>query len=268
MIVVAIIFCQVPLYFLRGAFQADGVGMGLFSLWLAGTCVLLTLRMVQLPYWTSLLLALGAAVCFFLVTKARMEYNVLTYATLVVFLSAVLAASQSRRLITSKPVIRSIKFFADYSFTLYLVHYSIMFAAFLIRPERNFYIFAIMVLVANIVAIALAVPTEMRHREFARFLNNTVEKYLWPVQIAEVTGSKAFIIPNDGSWAAVGTAPVASTHYALADHGPAASSKKACTALNNCRRFFSMMMLCVPSANATKRLPGEFVSKGNSVCAM
>ena len=80
-------------------------------------------------------------------------------------------------MITSKSVIGSIKFFADYSFTLYLVHYSIMFAVFLIRPERNFHIFAIMVLVANIVAIAIPVPTEMRHREFARFLTNGVEKY-------------------------------------------------------------------------------------------
>jgi peptidoglycan/LPS O-acetylase OafA/YrhL len=178
MIVVAIVFCEVPLHYLRGAYQADGVGMGLFSLWLAGTCILLTLRIVQLPYWASLFLALGSAICFFLVTKARFEYNILTYATLVIFLSAVLAASQARRLITSKLVVGSIKFFADYSFTLYLVHYSIMFAVFLIRPERNFYIFAIMVLVANTVAIAIAVPTEMRHREFARFLANSTEKYL------------------------------------------------------------------------------------------
>jgi len=87
------------------------------------------------------------------------------------------AASQSKRLVTSSSVIGTIKFFADYSFTLYLVHYSIMFAAFVIRPERNFYIFAIMVLVANIVAIAIATPTEMRHREFARFLTNGAGKY-------------------------------------------------------------------------------------------
>ena len=97
---------------------------------------------------------------------------------MVIFLFAVLAASQSSRLITSKPVVGSIKFLADYSFTLYLVHYSIMFAIFLIRPERNFYIFAIMVLIANIVAIAIAVPTEMRHREFARFLTNAAERYI------------------------------------------------------------------------------------------
>jgi peptidoglycan/LPS O-acetylase OafA/YrhL len=177
MIAVAIISCQIPLHYLRGAFQSDGVGMGLFSLWLAGACVLLALRTVQLPYWASLFLALCAAVCFFLVTKARLEYNVLTYASLVIFLFAVLAASQSRRLITSRSIIGTIKFFADYSFTLYLIHYSIMFAIFLIRPERNFYIFAVMVLAANVVAITIAVPTEMRHREFARYLTNGMQKH-------------------------------------------------------------------------------------------
>ena len=69
MIAVAIIFCQVPLHYLRGAQAADGVGMGLFSLWLAGSCVLLMLRTVQLPYWASLFLALCAAACFVLVTR-------------------------------------------------------------------------------------------------------------------------------------------------------------------------------------------------------
>jgi peptidoglycan/LPS O-acetylase OafA/YrhL len=177
MIAIAILFCQVPLHFFVGAFQEDGVGMGLFALWLAGACVLIALRTLQLPYWSSLFVALCAAVCFFLVTKAHLEYNFLTYATLVGFLFAVLAASQSKRLITSSSVIGAIRFFADYSFTLYLIHHSIMFSVFVIRPERNFYIFAITVLIANIVAIAIAIPTEMRHREFARFLTNGAEKY-------------------------------------------------------------------------------------------
>ena len=51
--------------------------------------------------------------------------------------------------------------------------------------------------------------------------------------------------------AAMGVAHVAFHPTRLVDHGPAASSKKACTALNNSSRFFSMMMLCVPSASAT-----------------
>ena len=69
MIAIAILFCQVPLHFFAGAFQDDGVGKGLFSLWLAGACVLLALRTLQLPYWSSLFLALSAAVCFFLSPK-------------------------------------------------------------------------------------------------------------------------------------------------------------------------------------------------------
>ena len=88
-----------------------------------------------------------------------------------------LAASQSKRLVTSSSVIGTIKFFADYSFTLYLIHHTIMFAVFVITPQRNFYIFAITVLISNILAIAIAFPTEMRHREFARFLTANAEKY-------------------------------------------------------------------------------------------
>jgi peptidoglycan/LPS O-acetylase OafA/YrhL len=185
-IAVAITFCQVPFHFLWGAYQPDGVGFGLFSLWLAGTCVLLALRAVQVSYWPSLLLALCAAMCFLLVTKTRLEYNILTYTSLVIFLYAVLSASQSKRLITSQLVIRAIRVFADYSFTLYLIHYSIMFAIFLIRPERNFYIFAIMVLTVNIVAITVAVPTEMRHREFAAFLKDRAQRLCKAIRLGAI----------------------------------------------------------------------------------
>ena len=44
--------------------------------------------------------------------------------------------------------------------------------------------------------------------------------------------------------------------------------RSACTALNSSMRFFSMMIVCVPSASITKRLPGALTSSGNSVCAM
>jgi peptidoglycan/LPS O-acetylase OafA/YrhL len=177
LIPIAIVFSQIPLHYLFGALQPDGVGMGLFTLWLGGTAVLIALKTTRLQYWKALGLALGSAIVFFLVTKAHLEYNFLTYASLSVFLFAVLAASQARRLITSGPVVRTIKFFADYSFTLYLTHYSILLAVFFIRPERGFYIFATMVIIANIVAIVIAIPTEMRHREFAKLLTNGWERW-------------------------------------------------------------------------------------------
>ena len=176
LIPIAIAFSQIPLYYIFGSLQPDGVGMGLSLLWLGGAGVLTALRITKLPYWAALLLALGSAIVFFSVTRARLEYNFLTYVSLAIFLFAVLAASQARRLITSRSVVRTIKFFADYSFTLYLTHYSILLAVFFIRPERNFYIFATMVIIANIVAIAIAVPTEMRHREFASLLKKGLER--------------------------------------------------------------------------------------------
>ena len=80
-----------------------------------------------------------------LVTKAGSEYNI-SHVCDPGDLSVRGAGSLAVQPVDHvKLVIGSIKFFADYSFTLYLVHYSIMFAVFLIRPERNFYIFAIMV---------------------------------------------------------------------------------------------------------------------------
>ena len=45
-----------------------------------------------------------------------------------------------------------------------------------------------------------------------------------------------------------------------------ASSRNACTASNSIMRFFSMMMVCVPSGSCTRRLPGAFTSNGNNVC--
>ena len=79
---IAIIFSQIPLHYLFGALQTDGVGMRLFTLWLGGTAVLIALKMTQLRYWPALGLALGSAIVFLLVTKARHEYNFLTYVSL------------------------------------------------------------------------------------------------------------------------------------------------------------------------------------------
>lgn len=81
-------------------------------------------------------------------------------------------------MIVSPTVLATIRFFADYSFTLYLVHYSIMFPVFLLRPERNFGTFLTMVVIANLVAIGVAIPTEMRHREFATFLKDRSQRLL------------------------------------------------------------------------------------------
>ena len=46
------------------------------------------------------------------------------------------------------------------------------------------------------------------------------------------------------------------------------SSRNACTCCASASRFFSSIMVCVPSASITRRLPGELTSSGNSACAI
>ena len=48
-------FGQTPLHFLFGAFQDDGVGRGLFSLWLGGAAIYLFLSRYTPPIWLSCL---------------------------------------------------------------------------------------------------------------------------------------------------------------------------------------------------------------------
>jgi peptidoglycan/LPS O-acetylase OafA/YrhL len=77
---------------------------------------------------------------------------------------------------------RIIVFMSKYSFTLYLIHYVIeglIFTAF-ITYALNCPIWEILffsVIVANIIAIVIAYPTEMRYKDLTKFLNNLINKH-------------------------------------------------------------------------------------------
>jgi len=83
----------------------------------------------------------------------------------------VIAATQSTHVLSSPKLGKSIGFFADYSFSLYLVHYTIMYAVWTISSSRGIIVFATAVLVSNLVAIGLAEIGEKNHRRIARSLN-------------------------------------------------------------------------------------------------
>ncbi len=64
--------------------------------------------------------------------------------------------------------VKTIKFGAAYSFTLYLIHYSVL--EFIISLDLNYnkYILVVSaVIISNIIALTLAMFTEMRHKEIA-----------------------------------------------------------------------------------------------------
>lgn len=167
---VALFFGQTPAHFLFGAFQSDGVGRGLFSLWLAGAVIYFLAR---LPYRLrrGALLAAVCAVVFIAITPAGSEYRLLGYPLLAgVVFGIVVATQSSHRRFTSERVQRTIGFFADFSFSLYLVHHTIMYGIWLMFPDRGLSVFIIAVALSNVVAVGLAAVGENRHKVVARFL--------------------------------------------------------------------------------------------------
>jgi peptidoglycan/LPS O-acetylase OafA/YrhL len=97
------------------------MGRGLFSLWLAGAAVYLVLRPpYQLP--VVILLVGASAAAFMAITSAGSEYDFRGYPLLAAVIFGIVASTQSSHLVTSEKVGSVIAFFADYSFTLYLIH--------------------------------------------------------------------------------------------------------------------------------------------------
>jgi peptidoglycan/LPS O-acetylase OafA/YrhL len=172
---VALFFGQTPAHFLFGAAQPDGMGWGLFSLWLAGAAVYLVLRPpYQLP--VVILLVGASAAAFMAITSAGSEYDFRGYPLLAAVIFGIVASTQSSHLVTSEKVGNVIAFFAEYSFTLYLIHHSIMYGVWVVFPDRGLSMFIISVALANAAAIGLAFIGENRHKVFARFLTMRVRR--------------------------------------------------------------------------------------------
>jgi peptidoglycan/LPS O-acetylase OafA/YrhL len=166
--------------FLLGSFQADGVGRGLFALWLGGAYVLFAARAVRTPYWMAIVLTLAAAILYMTYVRRGAEYRLETYCFLLLFVFGVVAASQASRIITSRRVVGAINFVAGYSFTLYLIHHTLMSLVFWMWPGDGYGRFFGTVIASNLIAAAIASQTEMKHREFAQLLKRGLSNFAAP----------------------------------------------------------------------------------------
>jgi peptidoglycan/LPS O-acetylase OafA/YrhL len=102
---------------------------------------------------------------------ARTAYDLTFAACLMGSVYFLIVHLDAARPIYHAAVRRAIKLCADYSFSLYLVHYSILFFMAPYMGKVNQYaLFAAGFLGSNVIALVLAVKTEMRHRELARWL--------------------------------------------------------------------------------------------------
>jgi peptidoglycan/LPS O-acetylase OafA/YrhL len=170
LIPVAILFGQLPSHYIFYPLKADGVGQGLFIAWLLGAYVYFITRHIKVPPLAAAGVVVVSLACYLLSTNARSEYKLSAYVALAVFVLFLIQASQATRIIASPRVATAIRFCAGYSFTLYLIHYTLMCAVFLLG-YRGHTVAIGMIIISNVVAAAMAIPTEMKHKTVARFLS-------------------------------------------------------------------------------------------------
>jgi peptidoglycan/LPS O-acetylase OafA/YrhL len=160
-------FACIPVYNSVG-----GRGNGLMWVWLTGVVIFEALRKGPLPnIWFRFSIPISG---FFILLAAwrfrvtRQEYDLILGLLLACGLFFIITWSQSTRF--SFPVIfqKTIRIAAGYSLTLYLVHYSI--AVFLLPHLDSISPVAALVAIvffSNLVALFIALPTEMQHRKLA-----------------------------------------------------------------------------------------------------
>lgn len=165
----------VPLYNVIG-----GRGDGLTAMWIIGLCCCLILRAghlrtinLRMGWFAFLALAFIAGARVFITKDAYDLLFALLSASALTTLVLLLDQAPLRIPVALE---RAVRFTADFSFTLYLVHLSV------ISLLLNFTIglsgwatFALLFVAANVASALLALGTEMKHRNLRRFLKRKLQ---------------------------------------------------------------------------------------------
>jgi peptidoglycan/LPS O-acetylase OafA/YrhL len=167
------VFLPVPLFNLVG-----GRGNGLTAMWLLGFGGYLALRSGSLRS-LSTETALGISALFVLLAAYRLHltkeaYDVLFAGLSVISLVSFLHVLDKSKLTVPRYVQNCVRYIANYSFTLYLVHLSIAEFMYSFLPAEGWTLFWSAFFLANFAAALLAHVTEMRHRRLSTFLKTVV----------------------------------------------------------------------------------------------
>lgn len=168
LIPLALFFSQVPYHYLIGALQQDGVGYGLSYLWLGGGALYLALSRYCPQRWVSSLALCCSIPAYAVMVTPGKEYNILTYPALIVFVGSIVALTQRTKVMAHFG--NAIKIAAGYSFTLYLIHYTVMYSAKSAFKGEGLAWFLFAVATSNVIAFLIASPFEMKHKQFAQWL--------------------------------------------------------------------------------------------------
>lgn len=169
LIPILLFYGQTSSHYLWGAYQPDGVGRGLFSLWIGGAATYYLTERLHIARSPAIFFALASFCSFLALTGPGEEYRFVAYTLLLIAFVGVVSWSQRTNGISIVASLR-IKFFADYSFTLYLIHHTVMVATKTLFPQSGGIGLAVAVLVSNILAIILAEIGEKQHRKLLAML--------------------------------------------------------------------------------------------------
>lgn len=157
--------------------MVSGLGEGIALAWIYGAiaCALMWRRgsdvFARRTWLAASLAAAGLAVVRAAFSNGR-AYDGALVAVIAVAVTTGIFALQQSRFVVPKWVRRSVRYLADYSFTLYLVHYTVLEATMLVRGRASDPVLVLGgIVVANLVAIGLAHVGEMRHRALSRYLH-------------------------------------------------------------------------------------------------
>lgn len=168
MLIVAVLTAAMPLGYFLGV---SGTDRGLFVLWLLGYGVYFVACATKMDKTSGVLAMLAfpllAAYWWFHRSVGR-EYDVENYPVLsIAFLVFVLMTQSSRRLSSTRFIQKIIRYFADYAFSLFLVHYT------LLRVMKSYWSDSGMVglvaaiVIVNIFGFVFFWFTERKYREVA-----------------------------------------------------------------------------------------------------
>lgn len=154
-----------------------GIGTALFSLWLFGFCgyfLVVGKALARVPTWFLALTAPVSLAVYGAILVPGAEYDPRAYAALGCGFLALVAAAMRFPASDWGRAGRIVRLGADYSFTLYLVHYTVLYALSRFPFADPLTSMWLGVVAANVIAALLAWPTEMRHKQLGRWLKEKI----------------------------------------------------------------------------------------------
>ena len=172
-LIIAVASCGLPLLWLPGYPDPDRT---LFWLWLSGFGAYFAATRFQSRASVAFAASAGFAGLWFWYRTPGAEYAVLGYPFFALSFLALAMATQRTSSMVSRPwLARSIRFAAGYSFSLFLIHFTIEKVIAAIWVGRPAWLgIAVAIILSNLLSIAFAFATERHYRSVGAYL-----KQLW-----------------------------------------------------------------------------------------